>query len=341
MSEKNQASGNPVYNPEEVQSGKKGIGLYKKTPYSERIVGIAYTTWHSPTFTAWGKGTWDLPLDGPYSSDNRNVIYKHGILLRDAGIDFVFVDWSNNTDYDPSTMRESRSDFRMIEEATDALFEVWSGINNAPKIAIFAGPGHNGIGSVTNGNHQKKVNQIYRDYVKKYPNLYFYYEGKPLLMCYGATPNLYGADPEWTDDRFTVRWMTGYVGQQKGLFDPDTLRSYRFWSWEERGLQTYTVINDRVECITVTAASRAQGNNENDKDYIPAYGRNNGETLKKQFKRADDLGSGMVILVSWNEWTTGEQPSPEVSKDLEPSQIHGTFYYDLLCEQIKKYKGEN
>ena len=48
----------------------------------------------------------------------------------------------------------------------------------------------------------------------------------------------------------------------------------------------------------------------------------------------------MVILISWNEWTTGEQPSPEVSKDLEPSVIHGTFYYDLLCEQIKKFKGQ-
>ena len=48
----------------------------------------------------------------------------------------------------------------------------------------------------------------------------------------------------------------------------------------------------------------------------------------------------MVILVSWNEWTKGEQPSPEESKDLEPSKIHGTFYYDLLCEQIKKFKGQ-
>lgn len=334
MSECNQI----LFNQNIDESSKIGLGLYKKTPHNERIVGIAYTTWHSPTFTDWGKGTWNLPLDGPYSSDNREVIYKHGILLRDAGIDFVFVDWSNNTDYDPDTMRENRSDFRMIEEATDILFEVWSTIDNAPKIAIFSGPGHNGIGSINNGNHQKKVNQIYRDYVEKYKNLYFCYDGKPLLICYGATPNLYGANPVWTDDRFTIRWMTGYVGQQKNLYNPSTLQSYGFWSWEERGIQTYTVHNNRVECITVTAASRPQGT-EGEKSYIPAYGRNNGITLKRQFKRADDLGAGIVIIVSWNEWTTGEQPSPEISKDLEPSQIHGTFYYDLLCEQIKKYKG--
>ena len=35
-----------------------GVGLYEKTPASERKVGIAYTTWHRPEFPRWGKGTW-------------------------------------------------------------------------------------------------------------------------------------------------------------------------------------------------------------------------------------------------------------------------------------------
>ncbi len=329
-----------IYNYDDVEADQTGVGLYEKTPYEDRLVGIAYTTWHTSA-RKWGKGTgtWDIPLDGPYLSDDRDVIYKHGILLRDAGVDFIFVDWTNNTNYDPVTMREQRADFRMIEEATDLLFEIWSTIEGAPKICIFAGPGHAGPENVENGNHRKKVDQIYRDYVEKYPDLYFQYEGKPLLMCYGATPNLYGSRPTWKDDRFTIRWVTGYVGQQSNLFDAKNLRSRSFWSWEERGAQTFTTVGDRVECITCTAASRQQAK-EGEPGYIPAYGRENGLTLKKQFQRANDLGAGIVILVSWNEWTTGEQPSPEISKDLEPSEIHGTFYYDLLCEQIKKYKGQ-
>ncbi len=327
-----------IYNYDDVEADQIGVGKFEKTPYEDRQVGIAYSTWHT-TSRKWGEGTWDLPLDGPYLSDDREVIYKHGILLRDAGIDFIFVDWTNNTNYDPPSMREHRADFRMIEEATDVLFEVWSTIEGAPKICIFAGPGHTGQESVNNGNHQKKVDQIWRDYVEKYPDLYYQYEGKPLLMCYGATPNQYGARPKWTDDRFTVRWVTGYVGQQSGLFDNTIHKSRAFWSWEERGTQTFTVVDNRVECVTCTAASRKQGN-EGESGYIPAYGRQNGLTLKKQFQRANDLGAGMVILVSWNEWSTGEQPSVEVSKDLEPSQVHGTFYYDLLCEQIKKFKGQ-
>jgi len=328
-----------VYNHDDVTADQTGVGLYEKTPYEDRLVGIAYSTWHYSTVTRWGKDTWDLPLDGPYASDDPNVIRRHAIQLRDAGVDFVFVDWTNNTCYDPATMRDERPDFRMIEEATDLLFEIWSTVEGAPKICIFAGPGHAGPENVINGNHQSKVDQIWRDYVEKYPDLYFSYKGKPLLMCYGATPNLYGTEPEWTDDRFTVRWATGYVGQQSPLFNKDTLRSYGFWSWEERGAQTYTVVDGRVECITCTASSRAQGK-EGEANYIPAYGRNDGMTLKQQFQRANDLGAGIVILVSWNEWATGEQPSPEISKDLEPSRIHGTFYYDLLCEQIKKYKGQ-
>ncbi len=330
-----------VYNYDDVECDNTGVGLYEKSDPNERLVGIAYSTWHTNT-RDWGNATWDLPLLGKYTSDNRDIIYRHGVMLAEADVDFVFIDWSNNTGYDPETMRDSRPDFRMIEEATDLLFEIWSEIPNAPKICIFAGPGHNGVASVTSGEHQRKVDQIYRDYVEKYPDMYFYYEGKPLLICYGATPTQYTANPSsiWPDDeRFTVRWMTGYVGQQDSLFNPRTLLSQRYWSWEERGAQTYTVYNGTVEAVTCTAATRPQGE-EGDEGYIPAAGRENGATLKKQFQRAINLGAKIVLLVSWNEWTTGEQPSPEISKDLEPSQIHGTFYYDLMREQIKKFKGK-
>lgn len=330
-----------IYNYDSVAAERTGVGLYEKTPYEDRLVGIAYTTWHSESYSKWGLDTWDVPLYGGYASNDEDIIYRHGVMLRDAGVDFIFVDWSNNTNYDPETMSDSRPDFRMVEGATSLLFEIWSTIEGAPKICIMAGPGGDGIENVTNGNHQKKVDQIYRDYVEKYPDQYFYYEGQPLLICYGSTPNEYSDHPSsvWDDERFTVRWITGYVGQQPSLFDKETMRSTGFWSWEERGTQTYTVIDGRVECITVTAASRAQGE-RGEAGYVPGNDRENGVTLKRQFQRANDLGAGVVLLVSWNEWLSLEQKSPEGSKDLEPSQIHGTFYYDLLCEQIRKYKGQ-
>ncbi len=327
-----------VFDHSDVECDMTGVGKYDSVDPSERLVGMAYSTWHWKN-RGWGDGyTWDLPLIGPYESLDADVVYQHGIWLRDAGVDFVFVDWSNNTCYDPATM--DRIDFRTIEQGTDLLFEVWSKIPDAPKICIFVGPGHSGQENVDNGNHQKKVDQVYRDYVEKYPDMYFCYDGKPLLICYGATPTQYGVRPAWTDDRFTVRWMTGYVGQQDSLFSPATMASRTYWSWEERGTQTYCIKGREVEAVTVTAASRQQGEKEGDPGWIPAYGRQNGLTLKKQFQRAIELGSRFVIVVSWNEWVLGEQNSPEFSKDIEPSQLYGTFYLDLLTELIKKYKGQ-
>lgn len=315
-----------------------GVGKYEKTPSEERLVGIAYTTWHNKSQN-WGSGTWGTPLYGTYSSDDREMIYRHGKMFAEAGIDFIFVDWSNNTTYHAEDSYDSG--MSMIEDATDLLFEVWSEIPGAPKICIFVGPGHSGYSSVLDGNHQRKVEQVYDRYVNnpEYADMYFYYEGKPLLMCYGSTPvnkaylssDRYSAS--WDDSRFTTRWLSGYVNQQNVLLESSSDKLSKFyWSWEERGEQSFSVKNGRVEAITVSAATRPGGN-------VPAYERNNGETLKKQFQRANDLGAGIVLLTTWNEWIYGEQPSAEGSRDLEPSRQHGTFYYDLMCQQIYKFKG--
>ena len=316
-----------------------GVGVYPKTPFEERMVGIAYSTWMRSDLN-WDRNAWSKPLYGTYRSDDEEIIRRHGEMLAKAGVDFIFVDWSNNTGYVPETMSKARNDFRTIEVATDMLFDIWKDIPGAPKIALFAGPGHNGPESVASGDHDRKVNQIYRDYVTNPSrrDMYFYYEGKPLLLCYGATPNFYGPDPEWNDDRFTVRWVTGYVGQQSELYDKETRRSYRFWSWEERGAQTFTVSQGTVESVTITAATREQSK-EGQPGYIPVSPRNNGETFKRQFQRAYNLGARIALIVTWNEWMKGEQISDEISKDIEPSEAHGTFYYDLMCEQIKKFKG--
>ena len=320
-----------------------GSGLYPKTDPSERLVGVAYTTWFRADWKCGEGHTWDLPLLGAYTSDNRDVIYQHGIWLRDAGVDFVFVDWSNDVSYDPATMRRQRADFRMIEEATEDLFDVWADIPGAPKICIFTGPGHEqkpNSDPIGDGRMAAKNQQIYDTFIanERFRNMYFYYEGKPLLMCYAATPAFFQNNVSpYDDDRFTMRWVTGYVAQQGSLYDSETYVSKMFWSWEERGAQPFTVLNGKPEAMTVVASSRKQSN-PGENGYIPAAPRNNGETFRKQWERARLIGVKLALVVSWNEWTVGEQPSADVSKDLEPSQLYGTFYLDLLREQIRLFK---
>ncbi len=321
-----------VFNYDDVECSKTGVGKYESAPYEDRIVGISYTTWHRNTNT-WWRNTWGTPLIGEYESQEEDVLRYHAELLAAADVDFVFVDWSNNTTISSSTL-EYAEDFRMIEHSTYKMFEVWNTVPNAPKIALFLGPGHAGQTNVDNGKHQKKADQVYSSFVEneEYGDMYYYYQGKPLLICYGATPNQYGTNPKWTDDRFTVRWMTGYVGQQPSLYDRK-LCSEHFWSWEERSPQTYTQLNGTVETVTCSAATRGESAEKSEL-------RSSGATLKKQVQRACELGASMILFTTWNEWTSSEQKNPEGSRDLEPSVEYGTFYYDLMCQQIKKFKGK-
>lgn len=321
----------------------KGAFIYDQVPKDERMVGIAYGTWHGKD--RW-QNSWDFPLYGEYFSDNRDVMRLHAKQLGDAGVDFVFIDWSNNVNYDyynkiDVAQKRARPDFELIESSTVKLFEEFSKVENAPKIAIFLGSPDE-TAPFTDGRLQKKADQVYDMFIKNeaFNKQYQYYLDKPLLIVYNGTPSKFqdGTGP-WNDDRFTARFMTGYVTEQGNLKDKGTLLSkYGYWSWEDRGEQTFSAYEERPEAMTIVAACRDQGK-PGDSSYIAARGRMDGDTFMSQWARARIIGPKIALVVSWNEWTKGEQPSPEISKDLEPSKVHGTFYLDLLKEEIAKFKG--
>lgn len=332
-----------VFNTDDVPCDTTGSGLYEPVAFEDRQVGVAYTTWFRAD-SSWGKNyTWDIPMLGKYRSDDEAVIYQHGVWLANAGVDFVFVDWSNDIAYEPTTMHDLRKDFSMIEDATEVLFRVWGTIPGAPKICIFSGPGHvqSDQDTFKNGRMKAKNDQIYKTFIEneEFNKMYYYYEGKPLLMCYGATPSFARSENEYVDDRFTIRWVTGYVGQQGILHDKATLVSTFHWSWEERGAQTFTVKNGKPEAMTVVASWRKQSK-EGQPGYIAPGLRDGGNTFKMQWARADLIGPKFALIVSFNEWHLGEQVSLENSKDIEPSETLGSLYLDIMTEQIRKFKGK-
>lgn len=320
-----------VYSRTVPEYDTTGVGVYTSTDPDERLVGIAYTAGHTAA-KSWDAS--DRPLLGAYTSDDKEVIYRHGVWLAAAGVDFVYVDWSRNTLYDADTAGDKRSTYRTIEEATDLLFEIWSTIPGAPRICILLGPGTTGSIGIDGGNHQKKADQVYRKYAEKYPDLYFCYEGKPLLLCYAGTPTLLGTDPDWNDDRFTVRWMTDYTGVQTDLYDSASFAAPLYWTRRDRDAQVLSVRNGLAEAVSCAAAWSGQGS-EGDSTYVAAQGFDSGTTLRRQFARADALGTRVALVSSWNEWSAA---SLAFSADLEPSDTEGTFRYDLLCELIRQFK---
>ena len=318
-----------------------GVGAYPPVGTEERLVGLAYTTWHR---AATWSSVWGTPELGQYLSNNEIVIRQHAAWIADAGVDFIWIDWSNNVNYDPATMHDSRPDFAMIEDSTGLIFDTYADMDDLgeahPRVSIFLGaPGE--PDAITDGRLQAKVDQIYTDYVSntRYRPLIQDHLDKPLLVIYVGTPSPFqGSPPAFSDSRFTIRWMTGFVTEQHALMNAERESQYGWWSWEDRGPQTFTVYDGRPECMLALASWRSQAE-EGDPAYIPARGREGGVTFQEEWDRVRAIGPKFAMVVSWNEWALGEQPSAEISKDLEPSIEHGHFYLNLLKEEIAAFKG--
>ena len=71
---------------------------------SEREVGIAYSLWMDRDVWSSSSNTWGTPTLGPYDSRERRIIRQHALWLADAGVDFIWLDWSNNVTYDPDEL---------------------------------------------------------------------------------------------------------------------------------------------------------------------------------------------------------------------------------------------
>ncbi len=134
------------------RSGASTRGMDSSAPQHKTKFAILYTIAHcrnaqEPIFDItkvmngqqqWGpigKGHWrDEPLDGYYCLSKRpDVLRKHAQLLADAGIDFVVID-STNWGFADDVPMNSQQD---IQEPLTALYEVWSQVENAPKIVIW------------------------------------------------------------------------------------------------------------------------------------------------------------------------------------------------------------
>ena len=61
-------------------------------------------------------------------------------------------------------------------------------------------------------------------------------------MIYTGTPSRFTIGvPGIVDDRFTFRYLTGFITEQPNLRDGFTSK-FGYWSWEDRGKQTYTLV---------------------------------------------------------------------------------------------------
>ncbi len=140
---------------------------------------------------------WGEPQFGYYRSDDPWVLRRHAALLSDAGVDFLIFDTTNAVVYEDVVLRLCEV-FDQQRLAGDPV----------PQIAFMVN---------TQAGHTAQ--RIYELFYKpgRYPDLWFCWQGKPLLLCDPAEASKEVAD------FFTLR---------KAHWPFELVNTHNAWHWE-------------------------------------------------------------------------------------------------------------
>lgn len=360
----------------------------------DKFVGVFYWTWHyrwmhdhEPITTgsvldtypealhdwehpAWNNTYdgrpyyWDEPLYGFYTNTDEYVVRKHAELLADADVDVVIFDTTNGT--------------LLFEPAAEVLLNVWTEAKadgvDVPQIAFilnFAGA----------EDTRTQLRTLYDIMYSKglYKDLWFMWEGKPLVMADIRCLDLEDETDKKIFDFFTFRDNEPtYFADDKSFLE-DT------WGWCSDYKQTKfgKRLDGSVEQMCVSVAQNAneyglaamncekgtvQGRNFTDGPFSYSYtyaGKEitvdkstenslfYGLNFQQQWNYALEIDPDFIFVTGFNEWIAGrwkemwgtenafpDQFNPEFSRDIEPSAgILKDYYYYQLVENIRRFKG--
>ena len=293
---------------------------------------------------------WNEPVYGYYRSNDKYVIRKQAELLADAGVDFIVFD---NTNGD-----------MLFDKAYKAIFEVFAEAKedgvNVPKIVFM----FNLFSPETTVRQLKGIfaSLYYKDL---YKDLWFMYEGKPLILADKSGLNLNDNREKRISEFFTFKRI-----------DPSYIQEYNndgeTWGWLSVYPQTEwgVTADGRPEEMTVSVAQNAtysgiltamNGDNVRGRTFTQSSGKNSdneedvllGANFQEQWDRVIEKDPEFVFVTGWNEWVAGrheqwqgvmngfpDEFNDEFSRDIEPSNGKlKDYYYLQLCENIRKYKG--
>ena len=365
---------------------------------NEKKVGIFYFMWHNASeqgqynlydhTAAYLNGgvdaVWDLvpqgelgfahywaqPYFGYYNSDDEWVIRKHGYMLAEAGVDFIYVDATNGIIY---------------ERNLETLLRVWSEMRtegyNVPQVCFHCGN--------TESLAAASLNFLWTKYYAtgKYADMWFMWEGKPLIFF----PDILKRSlPDEMVDFFTSRqswaftsdsWYTSKDGKGR-------------WAWADMYPQSPGLSpKGEVEQMVVMCGFWANGSagtnggrSYTKKNGIPDYEGDwefgyalmnttsgLGLAFQEHFDYAKEIDPPLVMITGWNEWWAGrwggasgnlaqgqticneyrvDEKNPkfqwyyvdafntEYSRDIEPMTggFNDNYFYQMV-QNIRQYKG--
>ncbi|MBQ1231936.1 MAG: hypothetical protein IIX86_00240 [Clostridia bacterium] len=360
-------------------------------PRADKTLAMFYWTWHTGGFLVdepvnvqkysemypdamrdfnneiW-KGTssywWNESIYGFYSGEDPWVLRKQAELLTNAGVDVIFTD---NTNGDHTWHAAYNA---LLKEWDDAMTD---GLNT-PKLSFMLPFWDK---SYTN----MQVSAIYQDIFRtnKYPNLWFYYEGKPMLMAMKDSFNPSSSPLEKEISKF----FTFRAGEPSYVASNPDIKS---WGWlsmfpqAKHFASAQDKANDTVEQITVGIAMNHNyqlhelaamsgdfiAGRSYSSEYPDRYAKEGAEASKwgynfaEQWNYALKVDPKVVFVTGWNEFRVGryetwpenspaavpnafpDQYNDEFSRDIEPTKgaLKDHYYYQLV-NFARRYKGVN
>ena len=334
-------------------------------PREDRYVGLFYFLWlaqhgktgpydvmkivaehpdavHDPDHPAWGPMSlfhhWGEPMFGYYTSEDAWVMRKHVQMLTDAGVDFLVFDATNAAHYATPVLL-------LCEILDEYQKKGW----NVPKLVHY-----------TNSSSGKTMQNIYEAFYKTklYPDLWFYWEGKPMII---------GHPEEASDEVKDFFRIKKSQWPNEGKYHDDGFP----WIAFEHPQHVFKNAQGENEIVSVSVAqhngtirfsssafygdqsnstrSWHDGINDPDPDAVL-----HGYNFAEQFDYAIEQDPKIAFLTGWNEWIAmrfnfgiPNEPVGFVdlcdmnnSRDLEPMQGgYGDNYYMLMINGIRKFKG--
>ncbi len=301
---------------------------------------------------------------GYYNIIDEYVLRKHAELIADAGVDVIIFDCTNGA--------------YTWKGAYSALLEAFKKAREdgvkTPQVAFM-------LNFAALDDTVTMLKSIYMDIYRngKYQDLWFYWEGKPLIMCH--------KDKLRTSDNIEKEILNFFTFKKNEptYFKQNMSISTQTWGWCSVYPQTKFGVrpNGTVEQMTVNVAQNAssKGLTAMNDPNGPVFGRsytkgdfsytymykNKSVTVNKnisdsklyglnfqqQWDYALSVNPDFIFITGWNEWVAGrhtewsgvknafpDQFNDEYSRDIEPSAGDlKDHYYYQLVANIRRYKG--
>ena len=313
--------------------------------------------------SAWPNGPawWDEPVYGFYDDTDYWHYRKSAELMADAGVDVVFLDYTNG---DSIYVKGLDVMMRAYHDAREA------GVN-VPKIS-----GYLQMGS-TLPNRWRMLKAIYFNlcHNEYYKDLWYYWDGKPLMIQNGYDENVKAANADDAEEVALANELVNFFTFREtgNRWKGDTTQN-KYWHWLVNYPQPewgYTE-NGRTECVNLGMAinesylykeTRVGVFSEEytkGKSYTEAFGEDyrpeavhEGYFFREQASRVLDIDPEFCFIDGWNEYNTArgrdyygvpnafiDLYDDEKSRDFEPTKGEvKDDYYNILVDFIRKYKG--